>query len=179
MGLVVLLETQSLSSSKWTMWEAAFAHRYRVGPIAVNFNGATGLRATTVRHSVYEDPANPMAPQAVDGIVKLILDEHLKVAAGRRAYYETLIRLAAQSKGGDVTAIGSDVLQIADKQSAVKGFALPSGVPSQLRHVQRLVETTTGGSALLAGEYQHLPPADRSDLEWLAAKENVKLTGVV
>lgn len=177
MGLVVLLETPSLSSSRWTLWEAAFAHRYRIGPVAVNFNGPIGLRSVVARHPLASDPAQVLPTTEVDRIVKFVQDEYLKIAIGRRAYYETLVRLAAQSKGGDVKATGSGVLTIEDRNNSTRGFVLPSGVPGQLRHVRRLVEAATGGSRLLAGESQHLSPSNRSDLEWLTAKENVKLTG--
>lgn len=177
MGLVVLLETPKLSSSRWTLWEAAFAHRYRIGPIAVNFNGPIGLRSVVARHRLASDPAQALPTTEVDRIVKFVHGEYLKIAIGRRAYYETLIRLAAQSKGGYVKAIGSGVLKIDDSSNMTRGFALPSGTPGQLRHVRRLVEAATGGSRLLAGESQHLAPTNRSDLEWLTRKENVTLTG--
>lgn len=176
MGLVVLLETPNLRSSRWTLWEAAFAHRYRIGPIAVNFNGSTGLRSVSARHYLANAPVG-LSQTDVDGIVRFVQDEYLKIAVGRRAYYETLIRLASQSKGGYVKAIGAGVLEIEDFGNTTRGFALPSGVPGQLKHVRRLVEATTGGSSLLAGEHQHLSPSNHSDLEWLAAKDNVKLTG--
>jgi TIR domain len=177
MGLVVLLETQGLKNSRWTMWEAAFAHRYRIGPIAVNFKKSSQHHSASVRHNVSEDPIQSMLSTTVDDIVKFIQAEHLKVAVSRRAYYETLVRLAAQSKSGVVTRIGANVLKIADSQQSTRGFALPCGVPGQLKHIRRLVETKTGGCALLAGEHIHLPPPDLSDLEWLAAKEKVMLTG--
>jgi hypothetical protein len=113
----------------------------------------------------------------LDTILKFVQDEYLKIAVDRRVYYETLIRLAAQSKGGDVRAVGSGVLQILDGGNKTKGYALPSGAPGQLKHVRRLVETATSGKPLLAGEHQHLSPSDRSDIEWLATQEQVKLTG--
>jgi hypothetical protein len=177
MGLVVLLETPGLSSSRWTMWEAAFSRRYRIGPIAVNFIGARRLRSVTERHVVVDDPAQALPNTVVDAILKFVQDEYLKIAVGRRVYYETLIRLAAQSKGGDVRAVGSGVLEILDGGNNTKGFVLPSGAPGQLKHVRRLVETATSGQPLLAGEHQHLSPSDRSDLEWLATQEQVKLAG--
>jgi TIR domain len=177
MGLVVLLETQGLKNSRWTMWEAAFAHRYRIGPIAINFNNSSQHHSTSVRHNVSNDPLKSMHSTTVDDIVKFIQVEHLNVAISRRSYYETLVRLAAKSKSGDVTRIGANVLKIADSQRSTKGFALLCGVPGQLKHIRRLVETKTGGCALLAGEHIHLPPSDLSDLEWLAAKEKVMLTG--
>jgi TIR domain len=177
MGLVVLLETQGLKNSRWTMWEAAFAHRYRIGPIAVNFKNSSQHHSASVRHNVSEDPLKSMHSTTVDDIVKFIQVEHLNVAISRRAYYETLVRVAAESKSGDVTRIGPNVLKIADSQHSTRGFALPCGVPGQLKHIRHLVETKTGGCALLAGEHIHLPPSDLSDLEWLAAKEKVMLTG--
>lgn len=177
MGLVVLLETNGLFISRWTLWEAAFARRYRIGPVAVNFNGASGFRSATSRYSVNDDPSQVLPIFVVDEIVAYVQNEHLKVAVGRRAYYETLIRLAAQSKGGDVHSAQSGVLKIVDQNHQDKGFALPCGSPGQLRHVRRLVEAATSGRALLAGEHGHMAPSDRSDLEWLASEKQVTLTG--
>lgn len=177
MGLVVLLETNSLFASRWTLWEAAFARRYRIGPVAVNFNGAKGFRSVANRCSFNDDPSYALPSNVVDDIVKYIQAGHLKVAVSRRAYYETLIRLAAQSKGGDVHNSQSGVLKIIDGNNQDKGYALPCGAPGRLKHVRRLVEAATGGSALLAGEHSHLSSSDRSDLEWLASEKQVTLTG--
>jgi hypothetical protein len=176
MGLVVLLETPGLHNSRWTMWEAAFSRRYRIGPIAVNFSGARGLRSVAARKAVADDPAQALPDAVVGAILRFIQDEHLKVAVGRRVYYESLICLAAQSKRGDANPVGSGVLEIVDQHRNIRGFALPSGAPGQLKHVRRLVETATG-DRLLAGEHQHLSPANRSDLEWLATREKVTLAG--
>lgn len=184
MGLVVLLETASLRQSRWTMWEAAFARRYRIGPIAVNFNGADELHLASRRLTLPDDPAQPLPVATVDRIIEHIRQEYLNVAFARQAYYETLIRLAANSKGGQVQAVGAGVLEIEDKANVSKGFALPSGAPGQLKHVRRLVDMSGGskqiagvGKRLLAGEHQHLPPSDRGDLNWLSDEYQVTLAG--
>jgi len=177
MGLVVLLETSRLFNSRWTRWEAAFARRYRLGPVSLNFNGAPLLRTATERHSILQDPSKKLSTSVVDDIVTFIYKHYLAVAVGRRAYYETLVRLAAISKQGKVTNIGSGVLEISDLSNITKGCALPIAIPGRLRHIHRLVTAFPVGPYLLAGDHQHLSPTDREDLRWLASHTRVTLTG--
>lgn len=177
MGLVVLLETDGLKRSRWTMWEAAFARRYRIGPIAINFDSAPKFHSVAARLDITDDPAAPLPTATVDAIIGFIRQEHLKVALGRRAYYESLIRLAAHSRHGEARAVGAGVLELVDHRATTQGFALPSGAPGQLKHVRRLVEAASTGRRLLAGEHQHLPPTDRADLVWLSREKQVELAG--
>lgn len=176
MGLVVLMETASLAASRWTMWEAAFANRYRLGPIAVNFNAA-GFPAVFSRHTLNADPSQNLSQQVIADIVDFIKQEHLHVNVNRRAYYETLIRLAAQSKNGDAERIQAGVLKVVDSLGVNKGAVLPCAVPGQLKHVRRLVEAATAGDKLLAGDHAHLSPSDKSDLVWLTQGQSIQLTG--
>lgn len=176
MGLVVLMETASLTSSRWTMWEAAFAKRYRLGPIAVNFNAAE-FPAAYSRLSVNANPSQSLLQQEVTDIVDFIKQEYLQISVNRRAYYETVVRLAAQSKNGDVGRVHAGVLKVVDRHDRDSGFVLPCAVPGQLKHVRQLVEAATAGDKLLAGDHAHLSPSDKSDLVWLAQGQKVQLTG--
>lgn len=178
MGMVTLLETSGLRRSHWTMWEVAFARRYRLGPIAVNFGGAPGVRAPAPRHAVpHHDPAVSLPTSVVDSVVEFIRDQSLAVAVSRRAYFETLVRTAAQAKGGDITDIGGGVLSLDNPGGVPVGYALPAGIPGRLRHVARLVQSQSAGPYVLAGEHQHLAPTDRRDLRWLASQTGVWLAG--
>lgn len=177
MGLVALLETPGLGGSRWTMSEVAFARRFRLGPVAVNFLRGRRVRAATQRLTVSHDPAGALPPAVVRDVLQFIREHSLAVAVSRRAYFETLVRSAAQDGGGDATDIGGAVLSLDKPIGNSVGSALPAGVPGRLRHVARLVRSRNVGPYLLAGEHQHLSPSDREDLRWLATQVRVTLTG--
>jgi TIR domain len=177
MGLVALLETSGLRRSRWTMWEVAFARRYRLGPVAIKFGGAPGVHATAQRHVVPNDPAVSLPTHVVGDVVRFIRYHYLAVAVSRRAYFETLVRSAAQAGGGDATDIGRGMLSLDKPAGNTMGCVLPAGVPGRLRHVTRFMQSGNAGPYVLAGEHQHLAPADREDLRWLASYTHVKLAG--
>ncbi len=175
---VLVLETQNICRSKWTMWEAAFAHRYRIGPLAVNFQSAPQLlSAGSRRHRVNASPSAQIPKADIDNIVGFIQGQLPQLAVKRRAYYETLIRLAARTRGGTVAHNQSGVLTIRDSGGVGKADALATGMPAQLRHVHRLVEASGVSEKLIAGEHCHLQGATLADLQWLADKVGITLAG--
>lgn len=175
---VLVLETQSICRSKWTMWEAAFAHRYRIGPLAVNFQSAPQLlSAGSRRHPVNASPSARIPQADIDNIIGFIQDQLPQLAVKRRAYYETLIRLAAKTRGGTVAHNQSGVLTISDRGGTGKVDALATGIPAQLRHVHRLVEASKVTEKLIAGEHCHLQGTSLADLEWLTDSVGVRLAG--
>jgi len=177
MGLVVLLETQRFHQSHWSMWEAAFARRYRLGPIAINFRSAPAVSGAIARDWCPADPKTPLPQTHADRIFDFIRDQHVRCAILRRSYYESLVELSARQRGGSTRSGAYGVLTISDSTGATKACALPHGIPGRLRHVHRVVASGVGGGRIMAGEHQHLPPADRDDLKWLAAANTVTLTG--
>ena len=177
MGLVVLLETAGLFRSPWTMWEAGFARRYRLGPVAVNFNGARKIRGKMDRLSIPENPHTGLSSTAIDRIVDFVRNHHIGRAVERRAFYESLVRAAALRRGGDATVVGAGILSLKNSGGAEVGLAMPAGVPGQLRHVRRIMDVPGAGQRILAGEHQHLALRDRDDLRWLARLTNLQLAG--
>src|SRR5262249_8196764 len=157
------------------VWEAGFARRYRLGPIAVNFNGAPRYPGTPDRISVAEDPAVGLSSGAVSRIVDFVNDRFLTTAIARQAYFETLIRKEARSKGGDAQPLNG-LLSIV-KGNASVATASAVAVPGQLRHVARLARSTLATPHILAGEHQHLSPRAREDLRWLAGRTGIQLAG--
>jgi hypothetical protein len=177
MGLVVLLETTSTLSSKWTMWEAVFAQRFRLGPIALNFSGAPPVMGVTGRTSVPQNAARVLSPKMVQSLVEYIEAMFLKTAVARQTHFEVLVRSAARSRGGDATEQRGGILSITDRRGAPAGCVLPTAVPGRLRHIGRLARSGYRAPHVLAGEHQHLMPNDLEDLRWLATKTAVKLCG--
>jgi hypothetical protein len=177
MGLVALLETSGLRDSRWTMWEAVFAARFRLGPVAVNFQGAPPVRAAVLRRAISHNPAKALPTPVVDDIAQFIRDNTLSVAVSRSAYFESLVRSAAQDSGGDAAHVGGGVLSLEQPAGNPVGCVLPAAVPGRLKHVTRLVRSRHVGPYVLAGEHQHLARGDRDDLQWLAAQTGVTLAG--
>lgn len=177
MGLVVLLETSRFQKSDWSMWEARFAWRYRLGPIAINFQNAPKIRRTVARTTCNEDPATGLTVPEADRLVAFIRNQYVGCAQNRLAFYEGLVDLAAQSKGGSTTTASSGIVTVTDGNNVPKALALPHGVPGRLRHAHRLMNAGGSGVRVLAGEHQHLPRADADDLTWLAAGTGITLAG--
>lgn len=175
---VLVLETKNITQSKWTMWEAAFAHRYRIGPLAVNFKNAPQLLSVGSRRiSVNDDPSQNISALEINHIISFVQDQLPQLAIKRRAYYETLIRLAAKTRGGTVAHNQSGVLTISDRGGAGKADALAIGIPAQLSHVHRLVEASKVSEKLIAGEHCHLQGTPLADLQWLTDSVGVRLAG--
>jgi len=178
MDAVLVLETQNLRKSKWTMWEAIFAHRYRIGPLAVNFLNSPQLQSVGPRrHSTSVDPSRPISSSELNHIIQFVRDQLPELAVARRAYYETLIRLAARSRGGTVSHHQNGVLTINDGQGVHKADALASGVPARLRHAHRIADASSVFEKLIAGEHHHLQSSSLSDLQWLVGKTGLRLVG--
>ena len=176
-GLVLLLETPGVFHSEWTTWELAFAHRYRLGPVAVNFRNAPRWRAATNRLSASEDPTANLPAPLLEQVVNFVRHNHLTTSVTRRAYFETLVQLAAQTKRGSASVIDGGLLELTNASSVKVGSALPGAVPGRLRHVKRLVDSPIPGQRLLAGQHEHLRPRDRDDLRWLAGTTGITLAG--
>lgn len=177
MGLVVLLETPGLMSSRWTLWEAAFARRYCLGPLALNFQGAPHFANVAGREMAAPtvDPTKPLPGPFLQTALNFIRREYPKIATARRAYYEALVHLAAQSKGGQVD-YGSGVLEVRDKLNHLQGAVLPQARPGKLRDVHALM-LTRSPVHILGGDHQHLAPKDRDAMHWLATKAPATLAG--
>jgi hypothetical protein len=122
-------------------------------------------------------PSAPIPPADVDKIVKFIQDQLPQLAVKRRAYYETLIRLAARTKGGTVGNHPNGLLTIRDSGGSERADALATGMPAQLRHMHRLAEASKVSTKLIAGEHGHLQGASLADLQWLAGEVGVTLAG--
>lgn len=176
MGLVVLFETASLRSSGWTMWEARFARRFRLGPIAINFAKAPEFVGATTRMPLAVSPLTRLPDADIRRAVNFVDREYLRTAVARQAYFETLIALAARSKGGSAIDRGG-LVSVSDGAGAVVGTVLAAAVPGRLRHVARLARSQRIRPHLLAGEHQHLAPCDLDDLRWLAQTSGLRLTG--
>jgi len=178
LGVVLLLETASLHKSKWTLWEAAFARRYRIGPLAINFQGAKELRGSMARHRFSSNAAASLMQSEVDASVQFVGRNLTRISLGRRAYYETLIELAAKSRGGSVKRLNIGAVEASDSMGNPKVRVVVSGGPAQLRHMRRLHDLASGTQTLLiAGEHQHLPALSHSDLLWLASSLSLEPVG--
>jgi hypothetical protein len=176
MGLVLVLETSGLHKSHWTMFEVDFAHRYRLGPIAVNFDGAPHAAVAIQRLDVPKDPLHRLPTKDVEAIVDFVRTHALAITLSRRAYFESLVRLAASAAGSFEVDAGFGVVSL-HRGGVPLASVLPAAVPGRLRHIHRLASATAGSDAILAGEHQHLPLADLDDLRWLARQRSVTLAG--
>nr|UXE45868.1 hypothetical protein Hi04_10k_c5380_00020 [uncultured bacterium] len=176
MGIVLLLETASLFKSNWTLWEAAFARRYRLGPLAVNFNNVRPLRGALDRRPSTANPMARLPPPEVDAVVGFVRMYAAPIAIHRRAYYETIVDVAARTRGRTMGRLAGGGLEILDGGKP-KGRVVVSGAPAQVRHLRRLHEVAGGLPAILAGEHRHLPPSSYAALKYVATNLSLEPTG--
>ncbi|MEJ8847837.1 toll/interleukin-1 receptor domain-containing protein [Variovorax rhizosphaerae] len=182
--VVLALETAHVAQPGWTMWEVRFAHKYKLGPLAVNFQRSPKLRQVRKfqRLPVDENPSTPISALSVQQIADFVAEQVHLVSIGRRAYFETLARLAAQSKSGRVARCSNGALNLVNRLGSVQAALAISGAPAQTGHIRRVSEASLQPpvavrTKLVAGDHQHLLERDLKDLQWLASETGVTLTG--
>lgn len=169
---LVVLETPGIASSTWTMWEIAFAHRYRLGLVALSLPNAPSLARIAKRHHISPDATGQVPPADLPGVIDFIEREVALAALRRRAFYEAIVESAAHHGSGTVQDRGNGTLNLIDRHSKDVAAILPSGRPGTLAEV-RQISGATQSVRILAGQHEHLPQSALEDLRWLAAPGSV------
>lgn len=179
--VVVVLESANIRKSTWTMWEVAFAHRYRIGVVAIQLPGAPALKRITDRKSIATlNRSNQLFGADLDDVIEFIA---LNTALGtprRAAFYEAIVASAASSGGGSSQSLGDGLLQVVDRKGVSKAVVLAHGRPGILSDVRRLdvpAAQATGVTPLLVGQHEHLPATAADDLKWIAGQRGISLRG--
>lgn len=179
-AVLLVIETPNILASRWTLWEIGFAHRYRLGLVALQLPGAPSLARipATGRLSVTPNAQGILNPLDLNATLTFIEQEQVVASLKRRAFYEGLVAAAASSAGGTVNDLGSGVLELYDGTGNASAVVLPSGRPGRLGEVRSLTLAHSGQlPRLLLGQHQHLPPSAQTDLDWLAGQIPTELLG--
>ena len=177
-AVLLVIETLGILNSRWTLWEVAFAHRYRLGLLALNISQAPQLTRIAKRRNVQPDPTGIMAPSTLAAVVDFINQEWIFAAMRRRAFYDGLVAGAAAAGGGTVTDCGDGLVHLSDHNGTPSAIISPCGRPGQLADVRPLADASSASaSKLLLGQHHHLPLQAYDDLSWLAHKHSIGLHG--
>ena len=175
-AVLLVIETPSILNSRWTLWEVAFAHRYRLGLLALNISQAPKLSRIVKRRNVQPDPTGHLVPSALAAVMDFINQEWVFSAMRRRAFYDGLVAGAAAAGGGIVTDCGDGLVQLSDRNGVPSAVISPSGRPGQLADLRPLADAPSAGAPkLLLGQHHHLPLQAHDDLTWLAQKNSINL----
>ena len=177
-AVLLVIETPGILHSPWTLWEVAFAHRYRLGLLALNISQAPQLSRIVKRRNVQPDPSGIMVHSALAAVIDFVDQEWVFAAMRRRAFYEGLAAGAAAAGGGTVTDCGDGLVQLSDHSGTPSAVVSPSGRPGQLADVRLLADASSASiPKLLLGQHQHLPLQAYDDLNWLAQMNSISLLG--
>lgn len=175
-AVLLVIETQNILQSKWTLWEVAFAHRYQLGLVSLQFPSAPTLSRISARQRIA--PTSQGVLKSQDLIRALTFVEREQVIAGlkRRAFYEGLVAGAASSGGGKLNDLGYGPLELLNKSGTRSAIVSPCGRPGRLGDIRSLF-SGRGKSLprLLVGQHRHLPLGAQDDLNWLALQTSVEL----
>lgn len=179
-AVLLVLESPGILASKWTLWEIAFAHRYRMGLISLQLPGGPSLSRIdqAARLPVFPNAQGMLDPTNLQHALTFVEKAHVVASLRRRAFYEGLVSAAASHAGGSVASLTDGVLEIRGRRGASTGVVLPSGRPGQLADIKTLALAHHGAlPRLLLGQHRHLQVSAHADLEWLARNIPTELLG--
>ncbi len=180
--VVVLIETPNILQSRWTKWEVAFARRYRLGLLALQWPGAPTFPGVAHRQTVVPQANGELTQADLASAANFIEREHTLASLTRPAFYETLIDQAAKTNGGWTERLAEGTWAIRDVNGTRMAAVAPAGRPGRLGDARLLVLASVlapNCPLILAGQHRHLPAGAQTDMAWLASTLNIELLGHV
>jgi hypothetical protein len=176
-AVLLVIETSNIMQSKWTLWEVGFAHRYRLGLVALQLPSAPSLsRIPHASRLPIKLTSGVLNSADLESALSFVEKQHVIVSLTRRAFYESLVANAASLAGGSIADIGGGVFELSDRRGNASAVVLPTGRPGRLADVRSLNLAHPGSlPRLLLGQHRHLPPSTRADLDWLAGNISTEL----
>jgi len=183
-AVLLVIETPELAKSKWTLWEIAFAHRYKLGLMALRMPGAPAFNRIRTRLPVTPTPDGKLNPTDLLQAMNFVRREQIVAGLRRTGFYRGLVRSVALAGGGGLREPADGMFELRKAPGgAANTTAIISatGAPGRLGDVHALLRhAAPAGSKpqrLLLGQHRHLPPEALEDLEWLAGETAVELRG--
>ncbi|HEY1863395.1 MAG TPA: toll/interleukin-1 receptor domain-containing protein [Roseiarcus sp.] len=180
--VVILIETPKILQSRWTKWEVAFARRYRLGLLALQWPGAPTFPGVANRLMVTPQANGELTQADLASAANFIEREHTFASLTRPAFYEALINQAAKTKSGWTEPLAEGAWAVRDANGTRVAAVAPAGRPGRLGDARLLAlapVVAPNGPLILAGQHRHLPLGAQTDMTWLATKLNIELLGHV
>lgn len=179
-SVLLVIESPGILASKWTLWEIAFAHRYRLGLVSLQLPGGPAISRISgdSRFRVTPNARGTLDSVQMRAALDFVERKQAVESLRRRAFYEGLVSAAASHAGGSIGQLTNGVLEIRSGTGASKGVVLPSGRPGQLADIRTLKLAHHGTlPRILLGQHRHLQISAYSDLDWLAHEIPTELLG--
>lgn len=184
-GVVLLLESDDVPNSPWTLAEVGFAFLFRLGLLALNLEAAprVALIGRLDRYSARPGWAtsggqrrlNELGQGDLENVVSFIRARYAQQMMKRRLYLQHLLRWGLRRHRLRPRADGAGMFEVTKKGWPFSyRVALAERAPA-LADVRRARERTQASDrTVLLGPYPYLAPARRKDFEWLVSNVEVR-----
>jgi TIR domain len=179
-GVVLVIESAQIATSKWTLAEVAFARALRLGLLALHLPRAPKFSMIPAADRI--TPAGwvrfPFVrPRLGRGGLRKVVDfvraRYAVQSLHRQLYLENLLHralarhgLSAAAMGGGAFTVGDHAVQLSPRLPEL------AEVRSAVTHAQPY------GRGVVVGAARLLPEEDRADLQWLAGQVGASMHSV-
>lgn len=181
-GCVLLLESQNILSSPWTLAEIAFARLYRLGLIALEMPKGVKLGSIAAKDRISLNTGWKSGAQAtlttshVQQVVSFVRSAYAGQILRRRAYLESALTHALRQAGVTSTpSQGGIALAQSQSASPVRRYGLlMSAVPPALEEMRRISSCPAQlERRIVIGPHGLSDPERKDDVAWLGRKLDV------
>jgi TIR domain len=179
-GLVLVIESQHINQSRWTLAEVAFALLFRLGLLAVTMpQGRRFLFIPSANRSIprpndWLSGSGQLTDSACESLVDFIRRRYMLQVTYRRIYLETLLTraLAGRSLTSQVHADGVHRVTGSGQDYTIH----LSSRPPQLGEARRVaLAAVKKAHGIIVGPHGFLRPDHAEDMHWLADKLDMSL----
>lgn len=177
-GVVLVLESDGLRNSPWTLTEVGFAFLFRIGLLALNVDSAPplGLITSRDRHKVQLNSARVLDKSNLESVIRFVRSEYPRQMLARRLFLEALLRMGLKKHYLIPQAAGAGIFEVIGGGTKYI-IGLAERAPS-IKDVRRVATSAAKGSCrLVLGPHQFLAPERRRDFDWLLETANVRVMG--
>jgi TIR domain len=182
-GMLLVLESPLVRSSRWTLREVAFARVLHLGLFALALPHGSAFKEIRGGDRHVPDAGDWSAPgprgpkltgQACGSVVDFVRERYAAQALARQLYLESLLHQCLATQGLAAVALGGTTFRVA---AGADYLVQLSSRPPRLAELRRASSAAQPLAAhpVIVGAHHFLPPQERSDIEWLATELRASL----
>ncbi|HEY2290423.1 MAG TPA: toll/interleukin-1 receptor domain-containing protein [Thermoanaerobaculia bacterium] len=179
-GLVLVIESQHINQSRWTLAEVAFALLFRLGLLAVTmpngrrFSFIPGADRRAPRPSDWLPGSGRLTDPACESLVDFIRSRYILQVTYRRIYLETLLTRALAGRSLTSRVHADDVHRVT---GLGQDYTIHlSSRPPQLGEARRVaLAAAQKAHGIIVGPHGFLRPDHAVDMRWLAGELGMSL----